>query len=97
MEPIEGMLSQKQPNSHDLAALLPEVWWEGAEDAGIDEGEMKAACSSLEEAMAAEEKQENEAAAQIGRVARAYLKRLAEKAAKGGKKKKGGKKGKKKK
>ena len=51
----------------------------------------------MEEAMAAEEKQENEAAAQIGRVARAYLKRLAEKAAKGGKKKKGGKKGKKKK
>ena len=55
VEPIEGMLSQKQPNSHDLAALLPEVWWEGAEDAGIDEGEMKAACSSLEEAMAAVE------------------------------------------
>ena len=56
VESMEGLLTQKQPNSHDLATLLPNVWWHGAQDTGITEEEMKAACSSLENSIMSVEK-----------------------------------------
>ncbi|QDZ23495.1 E3 ubiquitin-protein ligase [Chloropicon primus] len=51
VESLEGLLVQKQPNSHDLAILLPHVWWHGAQDAEIDEKGMKEACATLENAI----------------------------------------------
>ena len=38
MDTLEGLLSRKQPNSLDLKAVLPTVWWQGATDEMCSEG-----------------------------------------------------------
>lgn len=48
---LEGLLAQKQPNSHDLAVLLPKVWWHGAQDCEVGAEEMKENCANLERAV----------------------------------------------
>lgn len=44
---VEGLLTCKAPNSHDLAALIPTVWWFSASDDSCSESAMKASTSKL--------------------------------------------------
>eukprot|EP00898_Chlorokybus_atmophyticus_P004629 jgi/Chlat1/5167/Chrsp33S05151 len=44
---LEGLLTRKQPNSQDLAALLPSVWWPEATDEICSQTKMKASCQAL--------------------------------------------------
>lgn len=44
---MEGLMTRKQPNSHDLSNLMPTVWWLGAQDTVCSEERMKISCNSI--------------------------------------------------
>lgn len=49
---LEGLLTRKGPNKHDLEALMPTVWWLGSREDLCSESKMRHAASALAKAIA---------------------------------------------
>ncbi|CAM6100145.1 unnamed protein product [Calypogeia fissa] len=49
---LEGLLTRKGPNKHDLEALMPTVWWHGSREDLCSESKMRHAASALAKAIA---------------------------------------------